>query len=64
MQRSATVHIHPACTSNPQQIQRLQADTGRLVVISNGKAQLVATSRIPGRRYAVTTTSPFGGDAA
>lgn len=43
MQRSATVHVHPACTSSPQQIQRLQADTGCLVVIVNGKAQLVTT---------------------
>ncbi len=63
MQRSATVHVHPACTSSSQQIQRLQAETGCLVVIFNGKAQLVA-SRTPGHRYSVTTTSPFGGDAA
>lgn len=63
MQRSATVHVHPACTSSPQQIQSLQADTGCLVVIFNGKAQLVA-SRSSGRRHAVTATSPFGGDAA
>ncbi|MCO2426562.1 hypothetical protein FA554_21970 [Pseudomonas aeruginosa] len=63
MQRSATVHVHPACTSSPQQIQRLQADTGCLVVIFNGKAQLVA-SRTWGRRHVVTATSPFGGDAA
>ncbi|ERV76706.1 hypothetical protein Q058_03586 [Pseudomonas aeruginosa BL04] len=63
MQRSATVHVHPACTSSPQQIQRLQADTGCLVVIVNGKAQLVTTKRTLGRRYAVAT-SPFGGDAA
>ncbi len=63
MQRSATVHVHPACTSSPQQIQRLQADTGCLVVIFNGKAQLVA-SRTSVRRHVVTATSPFGGDAA
>ncbi|TEM94317.1 hypothetical protein IPC150_02830 [Pseudomonas aeruginosa] len=63
MQRSATVHVHPACTSSPQQIQCLQADTGCLVVIFNGKAQLVA-SRTSGRRHVVTATSPFGGDAA
>lgn len=57
--QSATLHVHPACASNRRLIERLQAQTGLLVIISGGKAKLQ-------QRNASTTTptGPWGGDAA
>lgn len=37
---TATLHVHPACTSNRRLIERLQAETGLLVVINGGKPKL------------------------
>lgn len=38
--QSATLHVHPACSSNRRLIERLQAETGLLVVINGGKPKL------------------------
>lgn len=55
---TATLHVHPTCASNRNLIERMQATTGMLVVISNGKPKLQAR----------TTPAPFdpndGGRAA
>lgn len=40
MHTTATLHVHPACASNRQLIERLQATTGRLVVVRGGKPRL------------------------
>lgn len=37
---TATLHVHPACASNRHLIERLQAQTGLLVVINGGKPKL------------------------
>lgn len=54
---TATLHVHPACASNRRLIERLQAQTGLLVVINGGKAKLQP-------RTTPTPTNPWGGDAA
>lgn len=77
MATTATVHVHPACASNPRLIERIQAETGGLVVVSNGKprlnfhvvqngqAQIEALNHLEGRRFIVVSDHPpFGGDAA
>ncbi|WP_178091744.1 hypothetical protein [Stutzerimonas degradans] len=56
---TATLHVHPMCASNRTLIERLQAATGLLVVISNGKPKLKAQA--PAR---TTPTDPWGGNAA
>lgn len=59
MHTTATLHVHPACTSNPELIKQLQSNTGCLVVLHDRKPKLVAKKRGP---------SPFdpngGGSAA
>lgn len=62
---TATLHVHPSCASNRNLIERLQAATGMLVVISDGKPKLqfqFATGHVDaipkhlaGRRYHVTS---------
>lgn len=37
---TATLHVHPACASNRQLIEKLQAQTGLLVIINGGKPKL------------------------
>lgn len=56
--QSATLHVHPACASNRLLIERLQAQTGLLVVINGGKPKLQP------RTAPTTPTGPWGGDAA
>ncbi len=56
---TATLHVHPACASNRSLIERLQAATGLLVVISNGKPKLKAQAPAP-----TSPTDPWGGAAA
>ncbi|WP_162945850.1 hypothetical protein [Pseudomonas sp. DY-1] len=58
MHTTATLHVHPACASNRKLIERLQADTGLLVVINGGKPKLQK------RAAPVTSHNPWGGDAA
>lgn len=55
---TATLHVHPACTSNRHLIERLQAETGHLVVIHGGKARLTSTTP------RTLPSKPWGGDAA
>jgi hypothetical protein len=55
---TATLHVHPACTSNRHLIERLQAETGHLVVIHGGKARLTRTAP------RTLPSNPWGGDAA
>lgn len=59
MHTTATLHVHPACASNPKLIEQLQSNTGCLVVLHNKKLKLAAKKREP---------SPFdpngGGNAA
>lgn len=56
--QSATLHVHPACASNRLLIERLQAQTGLLVVINGGKPKLQP------RPATTTPTGPWGGNAA
>ncbi len=56
---TATLHVHPTCASNRSMIERLQAATGMLVVISAGKPKLK-----PGAKVPTTPINPWGGDAA
>ncbi len=56
---TATLHVHPTCASNRSLIERLQAATGLLVVITNGKPKLKAQPPA-----ATTPREPWGGDAA
>jgi len=56
---TATLHVHPTCASNRNLIERLQAATGMLVVISNGKPKLQVRTKAR-----TTPTNPWGGDAA
>lgn len=37
---TATLHVHPACASNRRLIERLQAETGLLVIINGGKPKM------------------------
>lgn len=55
---TATLHVHPACSSNRRLIERLQAETGLLVVINGGKPKLQP------RTAPTTPNTPWGGDAA
>jgi hypothetical protein len=51
------VYLHPACTTSPAAVRKIQQDTGCLVVITSGRTQLKP----------ITSTAdfgPFGGDAA
>jgi len=41
MHTTATLHVHPACASNPRLIEKLQATTGCLVILHNHKPRLV-----------------------
>ncbi|SEJ28784.1 hypothetical protein SAMN04244579_03796 [Azotobacter beijerinckii] len=43
---TATLHVHPACTSNRRLIEQLQADTKRLVVIHGGQPRLVSRAGV------------------
>lgn len=56
---TATLHVHPTCASNRNLIERLQATTGMLVVISAGKPKLQARTKAN-----TTPNNPWGGDAA
>lgn len=56
---SATLHVHPTCASNRILIERLQATTGMLVVLSGGKPKLKPHTKAP-----TAPTDPWGGDAA
>jgi hypothetical protein len=47
MHTTATLHVHPACTSNRKLIEQLQSTTGRLIIIHNNKPKLVAKSYQP-----------------
>lgn len=58
MHTTATLHVHPTCASNRSLIEHLQAATGMLVVISNGKPKLKKPTPAP------TPSNPWGGDAA
>lgn len=55
---TATLHVHPACTSNRHLIERLQAETGHLVVIHGGKPRLTRPAPV------TLPNNPWGGDAA
>ena len=59
MHTTATLHVHPACTHNRELIERLQATTGRSVIIHRGKPQLIVSRTLPS-----TTTPDDGGRAA
>lgn len=41
MHTTATLHVHPACTSNRRLIEQLQATTGCLILVHGGKLKLV-----------------------
>lgn len=56
---TATLHVHPTCASNRSMIERLQAATGMLVVISGGKPKLK-----PSAKASTTPINPWGGDTA
>ena len=56
---TATLHVHPTCASNRSLIERLQATTGMLVVVDNGKPKLKVQAPAP-----TTPTGPWGGNAA
>lgn len=45
--QTATVHVHPACASNPKLIEQLQASSGCIVILHNKKPKLVAKSQLP-----------------
>lgn len=60
---TATLHVHPACASNRHMIERLQATTGRLVVVSGGKPRL-SERKAPMPAPSATDFGPLGGDAA
>lgn len=47
MHTTATVHVHPACASNPKLIEQLQASSGCIVILHNKKPKLVAKSQQP-----------------
>lgn len=47
MHTTATLHVHPACTSNKLLIEQLQSTTGRLIIIHNNKPKLVAKNYQP-----------------
>ena len=47
MYTTATLHVHPACVSNPKLIEQLQTTTGCLVILHNKKPKLVAKSYQP-----------------
>jgi len=55
--QSATLHVHPACASNRSLIERLQSETGLLVVINGGKPKLQ-------QRRAATPFDPNDGGRA
>lgn len=58
MHTTATLHVHPACASNPRTVAAIQAATGCLAVISGRTVTLHA------RRMSPAPIRPFGGDAA
>ncbi|PMY56129.1 MULTISPECIES: hypothetical protein [Pseudomonas] len=47
MHITATLHVHPACTSNRKLIEQLQSTTGCLIIIHNNKPKLVAKNFQP-----------------
>ncbi len=47
MQTTATVHVHPACASNPKLIEQLQASSGCTVILHNKKPKLAAKKHPP-----------------
>ncbi len=47
MHTTASLHVHPACVSNPRLIEQLQSTTGCLVILRNHKPQLVPHSKRP-----------------
>ena len=47
MHTTATLHVHPACASNRQLIEQLQATTGCLVILHNHKPRLVPHRNSP-----------------
>jgi hypothetical protein len=60
MHTTATLHVHPACASNRHLIEQLQATTGCLVIIHDGKPKLQSRPAAP----LPTPNNPWGGDAA
>lgn len=58
MSTTATLHVHPACASNPRTIAAIQAATGYQAAISSRIVTLHS------RRVPPAPTRPFGGDAA
>lgn len=58
MRTTATLHVHPACTSNRHFISQLQASTGCLVIIRGGRLKLIPPIRRP------APFDPNGGRAA
>lgn len=44
------VFIHPTA-ANPAAVERIQHASGRLVIISNGRAQLAVLDHLEGRRF-------------
>lgn len=47
MHTTATLHVHPACTSNRKLIEQLQSTTGYLIIIHNNKPKLVSQNHQP-----------------
>jgi hypothetical protein len=47
MHTTATLHVHPACSSNRKLIEQLQLNTNCLVIIHRGKPRLVANRARP-----------------
>lgn len=58
MHTTATLHVHPACASNPRTVAAIQAATGCLAVISGRIVTLHA------RRVSPVPTRPFDGGSA
>lgn len=55
---TATIHLHPACASNPAAIAHIERETGGQLVIRSGKAVLKQSRKISGH------FPTGGGDAA
>lgn len=54
------VYLHPAAATNPEAVEKIQRDTGLLVIVNLGRATIAHTP-------AVATTDdqgPWDGDAA
>jgi hypothetical protein len=58
MHTTATVHVHPACASDPKLIQQLQSATDCLVILHNKKPKLVT------KKYQLAPFDPDDGGRA